>query len=164
MKSYLEKFKAWCSNLGWEQKCLGMAGLLALLPVLGLSLKSDSEPAGAKARAAAVDTFIPKGFVLVPIEIENFEAVDSILGAYGVVDLLKPGQNNSGLVAKNVRLLRAPHNPAHFAILVRESEVDRILRHGGTFAVVIKRPSKDGTEFVQERRKPKRTIVYERGS
>ena len=39
----------------------------------------------------AASTFIPKGFVLVPIEVANYESLDSILGKHGVVDLYVPG-------------------------------------------------------------------------
>ncbi len=146
------------------------AALVAALPVLAVSGKGSSPEAdrsGPPGESFAVDTLIPRGHVLVPIEVANYEALDSILGKFGIVDLLQPGSPDAGpakLVARNVRLLRAPQNPSHFAILIREADTDRILRHGGVFNVVIKRPEKVGTEFVKSPSRPRRKIVYDGGS
>ena len=154
--------------LSWEYRCLIGAGALSILPILAMTFASkvtpsDSSPA-IETRAAAVDTFIPRGFVLVPIEVQNYEALDSILGRFGIVDLLLPAAAETGrakLVARNVRLLRAPQNPSHFAVLIREKDVDQILRFGVTFSVVIKRPGQDGTEFVTSNKPKHRTIIYD---
>src|SRR5438128_1195292 len=108
----------------WESKILISAAVLALVPIL-LSIALRSAPAADASASEGrshpqVDTYIPKGFVLVPIEVANYEALDSILGRFGVVDLFQaighedPQQH---LVARNVRILRAPQNPSHFAIL-----------------------------------------------
>jgi len=50
-------------------------------PQSGASLERGTPAAdsGAKTSHAQVDTYIPKGFVLVPIEVQNYEALDSIL-------------------------------------------------------------------------------------
>jgi len=154
----------------WERKILLGAFALALLPILAglLWQAGSSESAEASNKAAAqVDTYIPKGFVLVPIDVQNFEALDSILGHFGIVDLFQGGQPNGPkqhLVARNVRILRAPHNPAHFAILVQESQVADILKNSSLFTVIVKRPSASGTEFVKSdvTGPIKRSIVYER--
>ncbi|MGZ3721304.1 MAG: hypothetical protein ACXVA9_00155, partial [Bdellovibrionales bacterium] len=118
-----------------------------------------------KANRAQVDTFIPKGFVLVPIDVQNYEALDSILGKFGVVDLFQSGsmeKPQQRLVARNVRILRAPQNPSHFAILVQESEVGGILKNNTPFFVIVKHPEKTGTEFVKGEVSTRRSIVYER--
>ena len=151
----------------WEKKILWSAAGLALIPiVLGLLVHTEAAPAVVPSAHVDMDTFIPKGFVLVPIEVANYEALDSILGKFGIVDLFQaatPERPDQHLVARNVRLLRAPQNPSHFAILVAESEVGQVLRFGGQFTVVVKRPGKDGTEFVKELKVSKRKITYEGG-
>ena len=151
----------------WDRKILFTAGALALLPFLFAAVWSCSTPVlEAKPESAQVDTYIPKGFVLVPIEVQNYEALDSILGQFGVVDLFQSAESPKArqqLVARNVRILRAPQNPAHFAILVQESEVSSVLKAGTPFFVVVKDRStgKNGTEFVKGEMRPKRPIVYE---
>lgn len=156
---------AWSAKLGWDKKVLLYAAVLSLVPVLGMLLSRAPEPLPMeRIESRAVDTMIPKGFVLVPIEVQNYEALDSILGQFGVVDLFQAGPaegTSQTLVARNVRILRAPHNPTHFAILIVEDEVPRVLKHGGIFTVIVKRPEDVGTEFVKSHKQKRRTIVYE---
>jgi hypothetical protein len=152
----------------WEKKVLFSVAILALLPIAAsLLLRPTPTPQSPSSRSerAQVDTFIPKGFVLVPIEVQNYEALDSILGKFGVVDLFQSlnGENTEQrLVARNVRILRAPQNPSHFAILVLEGEVHRVLKYGGTFNVIVKRPDNAGTEIVKGQERSHRSIFYER--
>lgn len=152
----------------WERKILGAAFALALLPIAaGAIWNSTATPAPSEGKStrAQVDTYIPKGFVLVPIEVQNYESLDSILGQFGVVDLFQAGGGahpQQVQVARNVRMLRAPQNPSHFAILVQESEVSGILKNNSAFFVVVKYPGKDGTQFVKKDVPAGRSIVYER--
>lgn len=161
--------KAWWVlyiRLPWDQRILAGAALLALIPIVaGLFASAPASPRQtAQLTEAQVDTHIPKGFVLVPIEVQNYEALDSILGQFGQVDLFQVQNaevHHQRLVARNVRILRAPQNPSHFAVLVQESEVQSLLRFGGIFTVIVKRPTEGGTEFVKESPREQRTIVYE---
>lgn len=155
-------------KMPWEKKILWTAFGLALFPISVAALWRVETPVAeqhGKGTRAQVDTFIPKGFVLVPIEVQNYEALDSILGQFGVVDLFqaeKSGRGQQTLVARNVRILRAPQNPSHFAILAQEADVAGILKSGTPFFVVVKHPEKAGTEFVKGEMSPRRSIVYER--
>ncbi|HMN68029.1 MAG TPA: hypothetical protein PKC28_05770 [Bdellovibrionales bacterium] len=156
--------KNWYMKLGFETRILAMTGALALVPTFGYFLLPSSAPPPSPERATDVTTFIPKGFVLVPIEVENYEALDSILGRFGTVDLLRPAREpgaSPNLVARNVRLLRAPQNPIHFAVLIAENEVDRMLAEGSLFTVIVKRAQAGGTEFVKT--KKGRKIIYDGG-
>ncbi len=113
-----------------------------------------SEEALSKPPSQTADTYIPSGFVLVPIEIQNIEGLDSILGQFGVVDLFQPaleGQNRGRLVARRLKILRAPLNPSHFAVLAPEHQASEIVRHVGPFFVVIQNPKETGTHFVKEK-------------
>lgn len=97
-------------------------------------------------------TFIPDGFVLVPIEIANYEALDSILGNHGVVDLYRPNENPSLppiKVAERVKILRAPLNPQRFAVLAPESESPGLVSYPGAFTVAVQNPKNSGTRFVK---------------
>lgn len=160
----VSRVRAWLADLPWEKKIFLYAGLISLLPLLALTVGAAPEaPPPGRNQPADVDTLIPKGFVLVPIEVQNYEALDSILGRFGLVDLFQaaesPGQNQI-LVARNVRILRAPQNPTHFAVLIVEEEVPRILKGGGLFTVIVKPPAAAGTEFVKNHNPKRRKIVY----
>jgi hypothetical protein len=97
-------------------------------------------------------TMIPAGYVLVPIEVANYESLDSILGKHGVVDLYV-GEDGTKTrqrkVAERIKILRAPLNPSHFAVLAPENESARIVSHQGPFTVVVQNPNRpSGTRFV----------------
>lgn len=104
-------------------------------------------------------TYIPAGFVLVPIEVANYESLDSILGKFGIVDLYIPPEEpnkKARKVAERIRILRAPLNPSQFAVLAREEDSPRLVSHDGPFLVVVKNPNQTGTGIViRENRKSK---------
>ncbi len=97
-------------------------------------------------------TYIPDGFVLVPIEVANFESLDSILGKFGVVDLFVASDDpkiKPRKLAERVKILRAPLNPNHFAVLVPDSESQKIVAYSGALTVVVQNPNKAGTTLVK---------------
>lgn len=150
-------FKKW----GLETRIL-LAATMISISVIGLASwwRGGSSPTESSAVAAGLDTYIPKGFVLVPIDVQNYEALDSILGKFGIVDLFR-GQDEGGqLIARNVRLLRAPQNPSRFAVLVAEAQAPRIMNGPGEIFVVVKPPGDAGTEFVKQESQARR-IVFE---
>jgi hypothetical protein len=131
--------------------CLA-AGLIALIWDLRSSNKAhalESKPQTESVEEAA--TFIPDGFVLVPIEVANYESLDSILGPFGVVDLFVSSDNpkvRPRKVAERVKILRAPLNPSHFAVLVPDSESQKIVAYSGALTVVVQNPKKSGPTLV----------------
>jgi hypothetical protein len=151
-------FTSLYKQLPWDKRMLIASALLALIP-LGFYLFLQPTPTPPAAATASLETHIPKGFVLVPIEIENYESLDSVFGQFGIVDLFQ----KAGVIARNVRLLRAPNNPGRFAVLVPEREAERLLRQGSVFSVTVKRNQAAGTEFVNEPKVRSRAITYEGG-
>jgi hypothetical protein len=132
------------------------SGLLALMAEL------RSDPSDKSVPAAEAATLIPPGFVLVPIDVQNPEALDSILGQYGVVDLFSQSTDGRAAaikVAEKIKILRAPLNPNHFAVLAPENEAPTLVRHPGPFYVVIQNPTMNGTSFVKGKKKLKRIFV-----
>ena len=109
---------------------------------------SWKEPEKIQADAPDLDIMIPAGFVLLPIEVENYESLDSVLGQIGVVDLYQnqQGKSQRRLVASFVRILRNPHNPSQFSILVPERNAPTITNNFGPYFVSL-RPRKTGTGF-----------------
>ena len=139
----------WASSWKLWGSAFLVAGVVAIVWDLSSISKKETHEVTETAETAA--TFIPAGFVLVPIEVENYEALDSILGSHGVVDLYKPNEKPNGRpykVASHVKILRAPLNPSHFAVLAPETQSRRLVAFAGAFNVVVQNPnSRSGTEF-----------------
>ena len=94
--------------------------LMATVTSAFTSCSSSPTPVAA-AEADDVATFIPAGHSLVPIEIANYQTLDSLFGPFGVVDLYvqdPTADKHSRAVAKFVKVVRAPRNQSHFAALV----------------------------------------------
>ncbi|MCB0378545.1 MAG: hypothetical protein KDD33_08640 [Bdellovibrionales bacterium] len=110
------------------------------------------------------DTYIPKGHTLIPIEVANYESLDSIIGTHGVVDLfaaaLSPN-DKSKRIAFAVKILRAPRNPSHFAVLVPHAKADMILRYPGPFMVTVRNPKSIGTQFVNKKAERPQRVTYD---
>jgi hypothetical protein len=130
-----------------------------------ISLKGPSSPTVVEEKAPnSVDTFIPAGLVLVPIEVSNAESLASLVGEMGgVVDLYLASndQRKGGLkVAAKVKLVRAPLNPQQYAVLIREEEGPRLMSYAGPFIAVVQNPDAKGTKLSQTSKKPIR-IEYQ---
>lgn len=113
----------------------------------------------------SIDTFIPEGESLVPIQVSNYESLDQVIGQYGVVDLLTTPlspDEKSKRVAYAIKLVRSPKSPRHFSALVPAEKAPQLAGHNGEFMVVVRNPKLVGTKFVKEvGSKPKRQIFYE---
>lgn len=135
---------------------IAFAALGALCLVASLQNPKSNEPAEEKA-PNSVDTFIPAGLVLVPIEISNAESLASLVGEMGgVVDLYLASndQRKGGLkVAAKVKLVRAPLNPQQYAVLVREEEGPKLMAYTGPFLAVVQNPDAKGTKLSQSSKK-----------
>jgi hypothetical protein len=127
--------------------------------------KPDDANDGRAQNPETASTFIPAGFVLVPIEVANYESLDSILGQFGVVDLYRTSSDERSKpvkVATHVKILRAPLNPSHFAVLAPENESQKLVTYSGPFTVVVQNPNRSGTRFVKD--PPDRTLTLKRVS
>lgn len=143
---------------------LGLFSLFLVLITPRGESQEKKDPAPKE--AFSFDTVIPKGFSLVPIEIANYETLDSLLGPYGVVDLYTTALNpneKSKRIAYRVKILRAPRNPSHFAILVPFEKVKSILKYPGPFMVSIQNPDSGGTVFEKEKPKTTSRVFYNLG-
>lgn len=128
--------------------------LLGAISLITERQKSSAPAAGPLKLAEepkSVDTFIPRGFVLVPLEIANAESLTSLVGDVGgVVDLyLATNANQKGglKVGTKMKILRAPLNPQQYAVLVREHESSRLLSYAGPFIAVVQNPDEKGAQI-----------------
>ncbi len=127
----------------WMRKAQNRVLLIALsamfLIILLVQLHTPEEHSANS--SASADTYIPHGFVLVPIEIQNAESLGSLVGEFAVVDLFKGP--HSQRVGRRLKLLRAPLNPQQFAVLVPEGEVSSLLQTTGPFWAAIQNPTQN---------------------
>lgn len=119
--------------------------------------KNDVEVKKEIEEMPSADTYVPDGFVLVPIEVQNADSLDAILGNFGVVDLFHPSLEPKGqarLIAKQVKILRAPLDPKKFAVLVPHGQSSALVKIDTPLFVTIHNPKRSQTQFI----KTKRTI------
>ena len=107
-------------------------------------------------------TFIPKNHVLIPIELANKSAIDSLMQEFSHADLYLAEKVNETYkkgrkIMQNVLLLRAPLDPQQFGIIVPEHFSDRILKIGLCyFAVLHSNDAPTGSSKAQWLSPPKR--------
>jgi len=144
----------------WKQLDTKIQCLIAAFAILGfvaLMMNFSHEPPAEKEASAenplSVDTYIPKGFVLIPLQLANAEALSSLVGDVGgIVDLYlasRTGQSAKLKVGSKLKLLRAPLNPQQYAVLVKESESSQILSLPGPFIAVVQNPAEKGQNSFQ---------------
>lgn len=141
-------------NLKPHLKNIYIVGILLISSIAlhFLQSKPETESTEPQQEEADLQTMIPRNHSLIPIEIKNSESLDSIFGNYGLVNLYIDKDGKQILVAKNIRLLRAPRNPSHFAVLVKDSESTYITKYDQEFYVSISSNKNSGTVFVQEKK------------
>ncbi|UYL09170.1 hypothetical protein B9G69_001090 [Bdellovibrio sp. SKB1291214] len=161
LKTSHDKFQ----NLKFEHKLL-IAGFIVIGAFAILHNKPATPVVETRQEVApeSVDTYIPHGFTLIPLEISNSDALASIMGDMGgVVDLYltQTDSRKGGIrVASRVKLLRAPRNPEQFAVLVKESEGQRILQYSGPFLAVVQNPDVRGGKLAAEKQQNSVRIDY----
>jgi hypothetical protein len=111
----------------------------------------------------APDTIIPKGYVLVPIDLANSEALGAIIDQFAIVDLYTsslPGEKGGMRVGQKLRLIRAPLNPKTFAVLVPESEASKVVGAAGPVVAVLQNKNQNGLGSIDEKNKKKSNVQY----
>lgn len=136
-----DKLKSWLLEKPNQYLLLGLIALL-VLAILWPRQEQKTEVQ----QAIEADTVIPAGFVLVPIELLNFEALSALVGSYAIVDLFAPNTDPNQRprkIGSDLRLLRAPLNPNQFAVLVPENESDLVVSQATPLIAVIQNRSKN---------------------
>lgn len=118
---------------------LGLTAFCVLYFVLYRQMNSDLKEAPKTIEKVQADTFIPAGFVLVPIKLENNQAVSGLVDQFAIVDVyaVSATTQSNELVAEKVKMLRAPLDPNQFAVLLKDDKAREILQLNGRFSVVL---------------------------
>lgn len=114
-----------------------------------------------------IDTYVPSGFVLVPLQLTNGDSIDSMVGDFCLVDLYPSSldvspdaqPNHRGALATHLRLVRAPNNPSLFGVLVPEE--NRTLVHKLTSPVfaVIQGPNAKKESLPEQKTIPRSRVI-----
>lgn len=124
-------------QLNPQNKILLISFIIFILLYLVLKEKNKEPPVVTENKPLYADTLIPKGQVLVPIELANIEALTGLIDQYGIIDLYGGSENNSILIASRVKILRAPLNPNQYAVMVTETLSQEIMKYKGPFWAVV---------------------------
>lgn len=156
----IEQIKNWIKNL----KTSYIVIVFIALGGVSLALDSKKNNKPAPLDPTSVDTYIPEGMTLIPIEIQNIEALKNILGEFGVVDLYLPSFEENRApkkIASGVKIMRAPLNPDVFAVLVRDENASQIAQHPGAFFVTVLNPKTQKTKFNKDKKQLRTQIITE---
>ncbi len=145
---------------GYKQY-LGVFVLLALFSLFFTWIHYTNNEEEPEAPVFQVSDNIPEGFVMVPIELENHEAVSDLILSHGVVDLYYQPENLSvpHKFAQAVRAVRL--QTGRFSVLIPEDEVSLFLKSSLMFHAVVQNPKAQGSRILHPPRQ--RSITVEAG-
>lgn len=131
-------------NFSVQSKVL--LGAFCILVILTIRLQTQGDAAQKSPTAqpvpAQADTFIPKGAVLVPIELQNIQAVAGLIGDHGIIDLYGILPNGHGFqIAEALKILQAPLNPEQYAVLTTTALAKKIMQYRGSYWGVVRNRS-----------------------
>jgi hypothetical protein len=133
---------------------------IALVVMLSIIAFVELNSSSQEAKLESIDTFIPFGFVLVPIELQNADSLSAMISEFGVVDLFSGIGSQQKRVGRNLKLMRAPLNPDRLAVLVPENEVSRLMQIPGPYWAVMQNPNLKSASAIQKNVKKFSKIEY----
>ena len=154
------KWKTWIKENKKTCQIWAVLILIAFIATFGQSGKQKPE----KAIRKNIDTYIPEGFVLVPVELSNSPSLTGLLADRGVVDLYTgdPTQRKAEKVATGVKIIRSPRDPSFFAVLAPEDQAPFLIQRFQAFHAVIQNPMyKKKSHIFPLRGRNRRSIVIE---
>ncbi len=147
----------WLENFKKENKYLYYGFLiLGVATVISYYLNNKSTESKTvqqtKEVEKSIDTYIPIGKNLLPIEIANAEYLDPLIGPEGgVVDLYQvASESNRGIkIASRIKIVRAPNSNLSFSAYLSDEQTQSIMNFPGPFRAVVQNPKAVGSEVKQ---------------
>ena len=148
-------------QLSWNHQLMVIA--VVLLALLFLLQVPGESPAPLPYVNPKVDTLIPNGYTLFPLNIENHASLEGLLGAKGVLHLISASTGKS--VVKGLKVIRAPNNSSMITAVVRATPENLwALNNLGPFKAILENPTQwGGTNFVKRNKKRRRKILINSG-
>ena len=139
-----------------------LVAALSLMFIVILYVELSAKPTAQNPES--VDTYIPAGFVLVPIELQNADSLSSMIGDFAVVDLFTGLDGQQRRVGRSLKLIRAPLNPDRLAVFVPDDQVASLLKIPGPYWAALQNPNNRESASIQKDKKPQSRIEYFDGS
>jgi len=134
---------------------------LLVLPFMSQHLFKNSKK---QTEAISADQLVPKGSVLVPIEIGNGKDIFNIIGEYGVVDLYTYSDETNlahEQVASALKILAPDVEDGRFLALVPEKKVAVLFKYSDPFYAVIQNPKNKNTQIYNKKKKKSFIVIEE---
>lgn len=147
----------WLENFKKENKYLYygflMLGIAAVISYFLNNKDSENKISNhSNEIVKSLDTYIPIGKNLLPIEIANAEYLDPLIGLEGgVVDLYQvANESNRGVkIASRIKIVRAPNSQLSFSAYLSDEQTQQIMNFPGPFRAVVQNPKAVGSEVKQ---------------
>ena len=88
-----------------------------------------------------LNVLIPSGYVLLPFITENYNEIEPFLEPYNMVRVID--SKTGRIIARNIKLLRAPKDPSRLSFLVPENIAKKFINFGLEFKIVIQKYEHD---------------------
>lgn len=124
-------------KLTQQNKILSISFVLFLLLYVVIYTKNKSTVQKPDKKPLHADTLIPKGQVLVPVNLSNIESIAGLIDQYGVIDLYAETDVGSNQIASRIKLIKAPLNPNQYAVMVSEHLSREIMKYKGPLWAVV---------------------------
>jgi len=163
-KKYLDnlnhKHKALASKLlaDTNKSMLGIALIVSCLLSLIINSNRPKETDGVpEFLYENLEVFLPDDHVLFPVEAENFDSLDSLLGAKAFVKVFSSSTNK--LIAENIKVLRAPKAPDQLAFVIPVNIAKKLVQKGPIFKLIIQKSTKQKAKMTNSPQLNKKTLT-----
>ncbi len=153
--------KEFFSKINDTQQIIICLSITAIIAIIVWRIDS-SNPVTQTKPTFNLHTEIPRGYNLYALEVDNFEAINSIVGDYALVNLYQVHENKrSKLALQKVKLIRSPKDPRHFAVLATNDELEKLTSYPGPFKVALQNPNAPNDNILKKNIIKKRQIILE---
>ena len=166
LKNFLEKLNP-AQNTNVQPLFKKFGGhFTIIIALVFLSLASELFPKFLKEKKAplSLDTLIPKGFVLLPIEIINGQDIIQLIGSHGVVDLYAYSDKSrlpEEQAASVVKVLPPEREEGRWTALVPEKQASYLFGYSDPFYAVIQNPEKNNSKIYKKKEKKSFIVIEE---
>ena len=166
VRDSFEKLKpSQSSNLqSFLKKFSGHFLIVIVLVILSLGSELWKKFSQKESPSLSLDALIPKGFVLLPIEIINGPDIIQLIGTHGVVDLYAysdKSQLPEQQAASAVKVLPPEREEGRWTALVPEKQASILFSYPDPFYAVIQNPEKNNSKIYKKKEKKSLIVIEE---
>ena len=156
-KLNLQKFTDYIfKNYTQEQVKMATGLTLSFLATLCIYSCKSSDPKTASVPEELevnLSLMIPENHLLYSFEASNFDNIEPLLEAFNMVQVYNP--LNGQLLAKNIKLLRAPKDPSQLAFVIPVNIANKLAPFGLEFKIAVQKNTKSAPVWALKTKKSK---------